>query len=128
MTLTEEIELERARVWARALMTLGLALIVTMSVVGYALLRSELNEIRAKQDAIVALNPTPAQRATWLQFLERERLRDSARLQVTDAASKCRQMGQVPVEGVPSFLDRGRTITCLQNPSVAFELESEWPK
>ncbi len=42
-----------------------------------------------------------------------------------DALQKCRQMGQRAAVG---FGRNGPSVLCLQAPSIAFELDPEWPE
>lgn len=67
--------------------------------------------------------PTPAQ---WAKMSAESAAWSAAKDRETEAITKCRTMGQVAAIGPGT--EAGPRIVCLQAPSVAFDLDPEWPR
>jgi len=114
----------RARSWARALQLIGLALTMGALVAYNALLRRDLHALDVRIAKLENLAnpepPTPQETQRWEASV---RSATEAQERRDDAITTCRrQLGQVAVMGF------GYRVVCIQAPSVAFELDPDWPQ
>lgn len=77
---------------------------------------AELDARIAKQEARLTTTPVPSASAE-------ERVDE----EILDAAKRCRSMGDLPL-AAKSIRNGRQKLVCLQGPSIAFEIDSEWPQ
>ena len=108
--------------------------IVAAIVVMFALVKRDLHalDVRiAKAEAAVArwqmqVENVPMSEAQRASLQRWDRLQTAAEEQLDDAEKRCRAMGQIPITVDPKH--GWNKVVCLQAPSVAFELQPEWPQ